>query len=159
MRLAEAQDARRARGEQQARLDVEIVTNLLCDAVEEHSRTHLAGSSTVKNYQMVGPTTRKKLSGLLNHYRKMAHPFTACVRDNRKRFPGPGQAEKVCAVLTDLEKGTTKWRKGGSKKTGAKLSLSLDADGSVVERIDDELFGLLCAIAEVDYKPIIGLEA
>lgn len=49
--------------------------------------------ASLKNYQMVTPAERKQLSGLLRYYRKKAHPFSACVRDNRKRFGT--RAEKV----------------------------------------------------------------
>ena len=62
----------------------------------------------------VSPHDMKKLAPLLKHYGKMAHPFRACVRDNRKRF-GP-LTEKYCAVLKDLIKGTTKWRSTERKK-------------------------------------------
>ncbi len=62
----------------------------------------------------VSPADMKKLAPLIRHYGKMAHPFTACVKDNRKRF---GTAtEKYCAVLKDLIKGSTDWR-GKEKKT------------------------------------------
>ena len=62
----------------------------------------------------VSPHDMKKLSPLLKHYGKMAHPFRACVKDNRKRF-GP-LTEKYCAVLKDLIKGTTSWRSTERKK-------------------------------------------
>lgn len=58
----------------------------------------------------VGPSAKFKLRHLLAFYAKKKHPFTACVRDNRKRF-GP-RAEEVCATLKDIIMGTTKWRKG-----------------------------------------------
>jgi hypothetical protein len=54
----------------------------------------------------------KKLAPLLKHYKGMPHPFSACVRDNRKRF-GP-LTEKYCAVIKDLIEGNTSWR--GKKK-------------------------------------------
>lgn len=60
------------------------------------------------NFRQVTPGHKKTLSPLMRHYGKMAHPFTACVRDNRKRFGE--RAERVCAVLKDLIRGTTKWR-------------------------------------------------
>jgi hypothetical protein len=63
------------------------------------------------NWQRVTPAERKKMAGLLNYYRKNPHPFTACVRDNRKRF-GP-RTEQVCAVVKDLIEGGTDWRKNG----------------------------------------------
>lgn len=62
----------------------------------------------------VSPHDMKKLAPLIKHYGKMAHPFRACVRDNRKRF-GP-LTEKYCAVLKDLIKGTTSWRSTERKK-------------------------------------------
>jgi hypothetical protein len=153
MNLSEAQNARIERAELSIRLSIEEVTNLLCSQVDE---LHLAGSDAVKNYQLVGPAKKKKLSGLINHYRKMPHPFTACVRDNTKRF-GPERAKKVCAVLTDLEKGTTKWRSGGKKKKTATAKLSEPLADQ--PEIDDELFELLSQIADTDYKAALGLEA
>jgi hypothetical protein len=62
----------------------------------------------------------KKLHPLLKHYAKMKHPFTACVRDNRKRF-GP-KTEAYCAVLKDLIVGSTNWRGKGKKYTPHNLS-------------------------------------
>jgi hypothetical protein len=63
----------------------------------------------VPNWKLVTPEERGKLKGLLAHYRKMAHPFTQCVADNTKRF-GKERAERICAVLKDLIRRTTKWR-------------------------------------------------
>lgn len=69
----------------------------------------------------VSPHDVQKLHGLLDYYAKKPHPFTACVRDNRKRF-GP-LVNQYCAVLKDVIEGNTKWRKGGHKSTkGVKLS-------------------------------------
>jgi phage I-like protein len=69
----------------------------------------------------VSPHDVTKLKGLLKFYAKKPHPFTACVKDNRKRFGA--HTEQYCAVLKDLIVGNTKWRKGGSKSTkGTKLS-------------------------------------
>jgi hypothetical protein len=61
------------------------------------------------NWKQVTPSERAQLSGLMKHYAKKPHPFTSCVRDNTKRF-GPERAKRVCAVLKDLIRGTTKWR-------------------------------------------------
>lgn len=143
MNLSEAQASRRARGEMLAEERCIALADALCDALQ------LAGSSGVKNYQLVGPEKRKKLSGLINHYRKMAHPFTACVRDNTKRF-GPERAKKVCAVLTDLEKNTTKWRSGGRRR-GTSMSLS----EVTTPAIDGEMFDLLAALGSIDYAKIM----
>lgn len=114
------------------------LADALCDALEL--------DVNVPNYQLVGPAARKKLSGLINHYRKFAHPFTQCVRDNTKRFGD--RAKKVCAVLTDLEKNTTHWRTG-RRKVGTSLALS--------ELVDQELFDLLYAISRTDYQFTVQL--
>ena len=63
---------------------------------------------------------KKKLRPLMRHYAKMKHPFTACVRDNRKRFGA--RTEEYCAVLKDLIVGNTKWRGKGKKFTPRNLS-------------------------------------
>jgi hypothetical protein len=51
----------------------------------------------------------------LKHYAKQAHPFTACVRDQVKHGLSKDHANRRCAVLKDIIKGTTKWREGGKK--------------------------------------------
>lgn len=65
------------------------------------------------NWKQVSPENRRRVNPLVRHYMKQAHPFRACVRDNRKRF-GPN-AEKVCAVVKDMGEHRTTWRKGGGK--------------------------------------------
>jgi hypothetical protein len=55
-----------------------------------------------------GESRGKPLSNLIRHYLKKPHPFTSCVRDNRKRF-GP-RTEAVCAGLKDVALGTHRWR-------------------------------------------------
>lgn len=154
MKLAEAQIDRRVRGEELALATIDALVDHLCDALESEA-VHLAGSSAVKNYQLVGADKRKKLKGLLDHYRKDPHPFTACVTDNTKRFGAAG-AKKVCAVLTDIEKNTTKWRNGGNHKA---VSASMLSSEAVLPQpgIDDDLFGLLVAIGEIDYREILGI--
>jgi hypothetical protein len=74
------------------------------------------------NFKQVGPAAKKKLSGILRHYAKSAHPFTDCVRDNTKRF-GEDRAKRICAVDKDLIRKTTHWRKGGKKVTEELLSM------------------------------------
>jgi peptidoglycan hydrolase-like protein with peptidoglycan-binding domain/predicted RNA-binding Zn-ribbon protein involved in translation (DUF1610 family) len=81
------------------------------------------------NYQQVGPHARKKLSGLLRYYMKKPHPFTACVRDNRKRFGD--RTERVCAVLKDIGMNSTKWRKGGKKKSKVQEAVELLVEAGV----------------------------
>jgi hypothetical protein len=53
---------------------------------------------------------RKKLAGILAHYKGMAHPFTACKRDQLKHGLSEDHANRRCAVIKDLNEGTTKWR-------------------------------------------------
>jgi outer membrane murein-binding lipoprotein Lpp len=64
----------------------------------------------------VTPGDRKKLAGLLKHYAGMAHPFTACKRDQIKHGLSEDHANKRCAVVKDLIHGGTGWRKGGDGK-------------------------------------------
>lgn len=68
----------------------------------------------------VSSMDKKKLRPLLRHYAKMKHPFTTCVRDNRKRFGA--HTEEYCAVLKDLIVGNTKWRGKGKKYVPKNLS-------------------------------------
>lgn len=68
----------------------------------------------------VSPADMKKLRPLLRHYAKKKRPFTACVKDNRKRF-GP-LTEKYCAVIKDLIVGNTNWRGKGKKFIPKNLS-------------------------------------
>lgn len=86
------------------------------------------------NWKQVTPRERAKLAPLLKHYAKSPHPFTKCVRENRKRF-GP-RTEQVCAVVKDLIRGTTKWRGKGK-------NLSLEELREVVDMADAS--GIDCA--------------
>lgn len=105
------------------------------------------GGKPGTNFKQVGPDARRRLRGLLNYYAKKPHPFRACVRDNRKRF-GPN-AERVCAVLKDLIRGTTKWR--GKKNmsemgTFSSFAASEDVEATLIDEapvIDDELASIL----------------
>lgn len=92
------------------------------------------------------PDEKAKLKNLLAYYAEKPHPFTACVRDNRKRF-GPG-TEAVCATLKDIVRGTTNWRKGGSTHSFAEAR-------DAFERLsEDELAGLLASFEDVsDSRP------
>lgn len=91
------------------------MTGLLGEAVGLHSPLREAETGKPgTNWKQIGPDAGKKLQPLVRHYMKEPHPFTACVRDNRKRFGD--RAEKVCAVLKDYGEKTTKWRKGGRGK-------------------------------------------
>jgi hypothetical protein len=108
---------------------------------EEEWDSYMAVCLSAKD---VTPADKKKLSGILKHYAKMQHPFTACVRDNTKRF-GRERAERVCAVLKDIIRGTTMWRSTERKKN---LSESTLNELFQVE-IDDALVHYLCEL-EVD---------
>jgi uncharacterized coiled-coil protein SlyX len=93
---------------------------------------------------------RGPLRHLIAFYMKKPHPFTACVRDNTKRF-GPERAKRVCATLKDLGTGTTKWRHGGKQITKAEdipdellefWWLSLSREGLTKEDIEFIVEGL-----------------
>lgn len=95
--------------------------------------------------EKVGPDARKKLRGLIRHYMKKPHPFSACVRDNTKRF-GPERAKRICATLKDVGKGTKKWRKGNHSE-----------DGTTLE-IEEDTAILLEQLAELDLRDILNLD-
>jgi hypothetical protein len=116
-------------------------------------------SVALSNADRVGPVARHKLHGLLRYYAKKPHPFTACVRDNRKRF-GPN-AERVCAVLKDIIRGTTKWRgKNNPRDVGVspaalseeqKAEFVLDIPDDIqefIDELDDEYMNSL--MSEID---------
>jgi hypothetical protein len=92
----------------------------------------------------VGPHAREQLRSLLAYYAKKPHPFTSCVRDNRKRF-GP-RTEAVCATLKDILMGTTRWRHGskGLSEEGAYVEVT-DPDAP---EISDEVLDLLGHLSE-----------
>lgn len=114
----------------------------LTDAqIDEYLTVALANGFS-KGTANVSPDDMKKLRPLLRHYAKKAHPFRACVRDNRKRF-GP-RTNAVCAVLKDLIKGTTKWRSSERKK-----NLSQDDDFlAFTATIPDEFYVWLSEVDE-----------
>lgn len=87
------------------------------------------------NWKQVTPANRKKVGPLVRHYMKQAHPFTACVRDNTKRF-GPERAKKVCAVVKDMGKKSTAWH-GKKGKTVSEAPDDVDFDALVEEHWDD----------------------
>lgn len=108
------------------------------------------------NWTQVGAAAKKRLKGLIAHYRKMPHPFRACVRDNRKRFGD--RAEKVCAVLKDLAMKTTKWRKGGRGKVSEGLELALDQAAARLTAVEAELGeGAVFRLAEGEHEPNVVL--
>ena len=88
----------------------------------------------VSEADTVGPDARHKLKGILQHYAKDPHPFTACVHDNMKRF-GPGRTERVCAVVKDIIRGTTKWRGHPELDHGAPGAVAAAEIDEDVERL------------------------
>ena len=108
---------------------------------------------SLANYQRVTPSERKKLRGLMNYYRKKAHPFRSCVEDNTKRF-GKERAERVCAVLKDLIKGTTKWRGEERKK-----NLSEDTLKELFEiEVDESFYHYIEELSEEEISEIMAEE-
>lgn len=99
-------------------------------------------SDGVTNWKQVSPESRKKIGPIVKHYMNDPHPFTACVRDNRKRFPEPGRAEKICAVVKDMGMRTTKWRKGDKVQESA-----FDTDAYIADVFDTEWAPILEAEA------------
>ena len=61
----------------------------------------------------VSAADKVKLKGILLHYKKMPHPFTACYRDQVKHGLSPDHAKRRCAVIKDLIEGGTGWRGKG----------------------------------------------
>lgn len=96
------------------------------------------------NFEQVSPQHREKMKGLLAHYAKKAHPFAACVRDNRKRF-GP-RTEAVCAVVKDLIRGTTHWRGKGNKNDKGTAGLKMSEQDVVHALMDDEVADALALL-------------
>lgn len=101
----------------------------------------------------VGPHAKVKLRNLLKYYAKKPHPFTACVRDNMKRF-GPGRTEAVCATLKDVIRGRKDWRgKDNPKDHGVAPGLSEEPP-----LLDSDVLLALDAMSEIDLQEIF-LEA
>ncbi len=114
------------------------MTDVILELTDEQLDDYLMVS--LANYQRVTPGERKKLKGLMAYYAKKKHPFTECVRDNTKRF-GKDRAERICAVLKDLIKGTTKWR-GEEKKAHLSEStlrelFEIDVDDAFYKYIEE----------------------
>lgn len=112
--------------------------NIVAWGNREDAEAALADQNRDMAMRDVTPHARRKLKGILDHYRGKPHPFAACVRDNRKRF-GPG-TEAVCAVVKDLAYGTTDWRrKGFEKKHKKALKAGRGADLADTEYADFEV--------------------
>lgn len=87
-----------------------------------HSSTPVAEVETFSKPGTADVTAgdRKKLSGLLKHYGTAPHGFTKCKRDQMKHGLTEDHANRRCAVIMDLAKGTTKWR-GKDKKVAEEV--------------------------------------
>lgn len=113
------------------------------------------------NADRVGPKARHQLHGLLSYYAKKKHPFTACVRDNTKRF-GQDRAERVCAVLKDIIRGTTHWRgknnpnDHGVSPAALAEEFALDIDPITQMHLEDYLLSDELKLADVVWDPEMG---
>lgn len=103
----------------------------------------------VLTHLAVSPSDKKKLAPLLKHYGKMAHPFRSCVRDQIKHGLSRDMANRRCARLKDLIKGTTKWRGKGNKMSAddqefVRLAADLSPTAlAVIDQVDDQLLAAL----------------
>jgi hypothetical protein len=124
--------------------------DMLLDELLDRELTYMFADTIAKDpaatAKAVGP-----LKNLLKYYAKFPHPFTKCVRDNRKRFPAPGQVERICARLVDILKGTTKWRHGGGRKANLSDDISLD---DVVPVITDDVVALLDSMSPLEQSKL-----
>lgn len=100
-------------------------------------QAHAGAVPGISQADTVGPDARHKLKGILQHYAKDPHPFTACVHDNMKRF-GPGRTERVCAVLKDIIRGTTHWRGHPALDHGAPGTVGL-SDAPLLDEATETL--------------------
>lgn len=125
---------------------IERRLNIELDAVIDQSLSVLLSEADT-----VGPKQRHQLRGLLRYYAKKDHPFTACVHDNTKRF-GPGGAEKVCATLKDIIRGTTHWRGHPELDHGSPGAIAASDEPPT---IDEELGTVLLSFSEKDLYAMI----
>lgn len=111
----------------------------------EAERRKLLASGKVEEVEQTRPGTNftkipaknvAKLKGIVEHYAKAAKPFTECVADQVKHGLSEDHANRRCAVVKDLGRGTTKWRKGAGKASEEAQALLEAALGrlGVVER-------------------------
>lgn len=126
--------------------------------VEMHFRdVGKASGGAVKEYQTVSPQAKHKLKGILQHYAKEPHPFQACVDDNTKRF-GLNGAQRVCAVLKDIIRGTTKWRgKNNPRDAGVSPAVAGLAEPHPGGFDDPEVVELIDRLDEMNLWELMGL--
>jgi hypothetical protein len=100
------------------------------------------------NFTKIPAANVSKLRPIIDHYKGMAHPFTACVRDQVKHGLSADHAKRRCAVVKDLGAGTTKWRKGGGKSGKIAEALLTEA----LERVEavQEAVGVVAMVQLVE---------
>lgn len=103
----------------------------------------------------VTPEDKRKLRGILRHYAKQRHPFRACVRDNTKRFGKEG-AERVCATLKDVIRGTTRWRGENNRNDRGAAGIAGLSEPDAPS-IDDGVAALIDKLGELDLYELLGL--
>lgn len=113
-------------------------------------RIDTAVDVALSNADRVSPEARQHLKGLLRFYAKKAHPFRACVLDNRQRFGA--KAEAVCAVLRDLLTGTTHWRGKNNPRANERDPSVLAAEDARIqaEHLTDEVADVLIGLSGDD---------
>lgn len=134
----------------------------LDEDIEDYLNIALANGFS-KGTANVSARDMVKLKGLLAHYAKKAHPFTACYNDQIKHGLSKDHAAKRCAVLKDLIKGTTKWRSTERKKNLSEeelqefiLSDYPEDDNYILEfidwavNLDDETVNIILSINNDD---------
>lgn len=115
-RLDEAHAMRYARvcGSRHEQLDEIIDAGLSEEGLVELEESGIVLSAGTAD---VTPDDRKKLKGILDRLKTKKHPFAQCMRDLEKHKPewSDQRRKETCAVLKDINEGTTKWRKGRQK--------------------------------------------
>jgi hypothetical protein len=124
MNLSEAQSDRRARGQAVVEAQIEDILNAI--GLSEDQCLQL----TAEN---VGVHARAKLKGILGKYRKSAHPFAECKRDQMSNGLAEEMANKRCAVLKDIITGTKNWRKGRHKTNMSQSSQHESVSCSIID--------------------------
>jgi peptidoglycan hydrolase-like protein with peptidoglycan-binding domain len=97
------------------------------------------------NFTKIPAKNVAKLRPIIDHYKGMAHPFTACVRDQIKHGLSEDHAHRRCAVVKDLGQGSTAWHGKSSKKVSEMLEAAL---GRV--RVVEETLGVGMSVALVE---------
>ncbi len=114
----------------------------------------------------VSPEDKKKLKGILKWMAKSPHPFTKCKKALLAHGWSEERANKTCAVLKDVQRGTTKWRKGAKMSISASNEDLAEVAHSFADLSEREAINLLgsCGCAEranINYRAksnfVVGL--